>query len=353
MNWNRYKVLIISGGLTLLVVGGCIFWIISSSSTRSELDAQVKTTLNRQKRLTSQEPYPSQENLNALLAEQAKVADRRDAIENAMSQGQVQVTPISRSRFGDYIKTTVPELSGQAAAARKGGENGVILRDAEFGLTEYLEGTLPNQNEINRLVVEIETMKHLASLLFTSGISELVRIEPVMVEEEEVEVVQPSRRRPSRNPRARQPVVVEEAPDFKVERKRMFEVITFNIEFKAYEDFFWETLNAILADPNQITVSSLSVTNGNTVLWPDYLKPVGQGTKRFTRSQRNANRNADILSLLQGNDEEAASQSTDNALPGLADRRQYDVGGDLLDVVMEVKIYRLKTEEPVREGEGV
>ena len=159
MNWTRYKILIISGGLTLLVVGGCIFWILSSSSTRGELEREVQTTLKRQTKLSKESPYPSKDNLEALITEQDKVAERRDQIAAAMLEGQVQVTRISRSRFGDYIKTTVPELKALAEASTKGGESGVILRDEEFGLTEYLEGTLPNQNEINRLVVDHETSR--------------------------------------------------------------------------------------------------------------------------------------------------------------------------------------------------
>ena len=358
MNWARYKVLIISGVLTLLACGGLVFWLISSSSTQKELETKVQTMQRNQTRLTKMELYPSKANLEALLAEQIKVRERHTALLEAIADEQIQVRPISRSRFGDYVKDAVPELQDQAAQATKGGESGVVLRDPEFGLTPYLEGTLPTQNEINRLVVEIETMKHLAGLLFDSGISELVSIAAVVEEEEEVEApntfAMNARAGRDRRGRRGEASAEEQAPEvtFETERDRMFESVTFEMEFKVYEDFFWQTLNALLADENQIVISSLAITNSNTILWPDYLQTVGEGTERQRRRRRTATPQNDNMPLFAGGEEaEATEVAPEVKLPGLLERRKHVVGGDLLDVVLKLNVYRMKPKVAAA-GEG-
>jgi hypothetical protein len=371
MNWTRYKLLIISGAITLVICGVLIFWILSGASTAQELQASIQSLEGRQNQLTAATPYPSEENLKALGEEQQKVRDRRDAIETTIREGQVTAQRVDRSLFGDYIRRVVPAMRRAAEAATKGGEDGVILADPDFGMTEFLEGTLPSQKRIDTLVVEIETMEHVANLLFDSGISELKSI-----------AVEESNETPERAPRMGggpggspgsspmggppgmgrpgQAGQEEDArSEVEEETERLFEAMTVEVEFSAYEDFLWATLNNLLADSNQIAVSSMSVTNSNTILWPDYLKsPSGSTATPRRRSARPAQERRtaqdDLLSLLGGGSTETAAEQaqSEEKKAGLEERQQYLVGGDLLTVVMELKVFRLKTEEDTTQPEG-
>ena len=144
------------------------------------------------------------------------------------------------------------------------------------------------------------------------------------------------------------------------ERDRMFDAVSFRLEFRAYEDFFWNVLNGLLADDNQVVITSLAVTNSNELLWPEYLKPVGssQPARRSRAAPRPARRRQNELADLFGMGGEPGELSAtlepqdEVTLAGLEERRQYLVGGDLLRVVMEVKVYRLKPEETETTPEG-
>lgn len=359
MNWTRYKLLIISGVITLVVCGGLIFWILTGNSAATELENDIENLKRQQAQLTSADLYPSEANLASLKEEQEKVKERRDAIKTAMREGQIDAPSINRSVFGDYINNVVPEMRKAARASTKGGRNGVILRDPDFGMTEFLEGSLPSQRRINRLVVEIETIEHLAKVLFDAGISELIEIS--VVDEEEEQPNQRGFRTPGTfGTAASSEPPEEEGTDSAAEneRERLFDNVTVKVAFRAYEDFVWETLNELLADPNQIAISSMSITNSNTVLWPDYLEPPSttrrSRTDRRTTARRAAPQNDDLLNLLAAGTETAETERTtvDEKLPGLKERQKHIVGGDLLTTELVLEVFLLKPEEEQTQPEG-
>lgn len=359
MNWTRYKLLIISGGITLVLSGVLIFWILSTRSANAEIDQEISTLKQTQARLTASTPYPSEQNLAELISENEKVTEYRDRIMASIREQQFEVPEINRSRFGDYVRGQwVPELRELARNSTKGGENGVILRDPAFGLQTYLEGNLPDAPEVPTLMRNLQAKAHLSRMLFESGISELIVITPIEEANRSTDRIRPSGMggppqgmggTPPQPGRPTQSLAQSEDTRSIAEKEveRLFEWVPFRLEFRVYEDFYWDTLNRLLADPNQLVLTRLAVTNSNERLWPDYLKPVVSGASRSTprARPRPAARGSDMLALLQGDretsEEESAGQGP--SLPGLAERRQNSVGSDLLNVVMEIKIYRLKS----------
>lgn len=363
MNWTRYKTLIFTGGLTVVVSGALIFWLLSSRGASRDLRDGIRSLESAQSRLVASDPYPSERNVEQLRAEQEKVRERRDEMMQTMREGQIDPPPMgSPSRFVDFVRNEwVPQMLRSAAEAQRGGEAGVVLRDSSFGLQKYFEGELPAAGEVSDLMVRLETLSHLGKLLFESGISELVNLRPVEPE------TRTDRRRaePRRGlgafgqsgPAATEPE--EEPADgaerLKAEKERLFESVEYRLEFRVYEDFFWAAINNLLADPNQIVIKRLTVTNGNDKLWPEYLKPAITGAGRAPEARRPAPRAREMSALerelmrLEGGtpEREAAGEETARtALPGLDERRQLTTGGSLLNVVMDVVVHRLKAETP-------
>lgn len=267
---------------------------------------------------------------------------------------------MSRSRFGDYVRgEVVPFLRKEAKESKKGGEHGVILDDPDFGLTAYLTGTLPETSKIPELLLQIETMEHISLLLFTSGISELNLVE--VVESETADTSRTSRtdrmgnrsavfdrmRLPGRSGEEPEETDDDGKGDILKEKERMFEWTDYRLEFKVYEDFFWDTLNAMISDSNQLVVTELYVTNSNQMLWPEYLEPVLGNEKKNTRTARTRPTRREqpnsLLSMLQGDvpETEAPVEKVEVQIAGLSERRQNVVGGDLLNVAMVVRVYRL------------
>lgn len=366
MNWTRYKLLIISGGITVVLAGGLMFWILSTLGESNEVKGEIENLRQQQNRLANEKPFPSKQNFEKLKADQAKVVEQRDQLKKLIREGQLEPVEINRSRFGDYIKSDfVPGLRTAAKEAKKGGENGVILTDPDFGLTEYLNGALPETSKIPELTLELETVSHLSRLLFEAGISELVQVKTLEESENNpprgtrpgVSMPMPGFEMGAFDPVTGRPVSASEADDglsdLEKEKKRMFSFKDYRVEFKAYEDFFREAFNRIVADSNQLVITELYVTNSNEDLWPSYLEPaLGRGRTTANRSARPAARAArepatELERLLMGASSpglNAAEQEQEVQIAGLAERRQNVIGGNLLNVVMVVRVYRLLDE---------
>jgi hypothetical protein len=371
MNWTRYKLLIISGGITVVLAGGLTFWILSTRGASNEVQSQITNLNQQQSRLSSEKPFPSSKNFEQLKVEQAKVVEQRDQLKALIRQGQLTPIEINRSRFGDYIKGEyVPGLRSAAKAATKGGEHGVILTDPDFGLTEYLNGALPETTRIPELTLELQTVSHLSRLLFDAGISELMSVKPVVDDEKNPRrrnspmspAPMPGMNMGLMNPMTGMPSGAQTddgLSDLQKEKNRLFSFKDYRVEFKAYEDFFRDAMNSLVADSNQLVITELYVTNASEDLWPTYLEAVlGKGRQNQARPARTPTRptrepNNELERLLMGAASSApTADETENEvqIAGLAERRQNAIGGNLLNVVMVVRVYRLIDETSETEG---
>ncbi|MDA3873692.1 MAG: Amuc_1100 family pilus-like protein, partial [Kiritimatiellae bacterium] len=245
MNWTRYKLLIISGGITLVLSGVLIFWILSAGKTNAEIDQKISNLKQTQSRLTSSTPYPSEKNLAELIEENEKVTEYRNRILNSIREQQFEVPDINRSRFGDYVRGQwVPEMREMARNSKKGGENGVILQDPAFGLQTYLEGNLPDAPQVPKLMRELQAIAHLSRMLFESGISELIVIKPIEADAKSTERTRPvglggpppmmgGAPRPGRGGQSvAEPAETRSVAE--IEAERLFEWVPFRLEFRVY-----------------------------------------------------------------------------------------------------------------------
>jgi len=356
MNWKRYKFLIVAGAVSLVAVVLLVFFIFKAGAETSDLRSEVTRLKSEQSRLVSMRPFPSEESFTFLRDKQRNLEARRGEIQEIILENQIAPIPMNRSLFGDFIRSEfVPPLVAAATEATAGGEQGVILRDPAFGLQTYLDGGLPDPREIPALMVRLETMRHISGILFSSGISELVRIEPKSAEAE----------RPGTRPRTgtapaagglfattpatqtRPDARAPEAVDGTRRRDELFEQITFTVSVKVYEDKLWGVLNAFSADLNQIVIRNLTITNSNQQLWPAYLRPDPRmGTPAAPRGGTARTERPALIALLEGATSESRAEAAP-VRPGLQERREKTVGGELLDVSFDLTFYRLK---PVAQG---
>jgi len=368
MNWSRYKVLLITGGLMLALTGGSLFIWMKAGAANAGLAQDIKQLQKERDQLTNLNPFPSEQSAEVLKEEQDKVAELRDPLVEHIREGQITPPRVVRSMFVDYVRGLIPQLKELATTSTLGGEQGVLLRDAEFGLSDYsLRGDIPEASRLKSLVLEIEIMSHLSQILFTSGISELVSIEVV----ESTDQPEPRRRtgllgggqpglgggRLSRNEGKEEEVdpAEEQRKNVQKQIERMFTPMVVDLKFNVYEDLFWQVLNQIVKDPNQIVIRHIKITNGNEALWPQSIsRPFGAEAGRVappsSRSERRS-RN-DLVAMLENpNNGEASAQDAGVSVPiaGLTDRRQRTTGGELLHVSMQVAFYRLNAESTTPE----
>lgn len=362
MNWKRYKFLILSAAFSLIAGIILLGLIFHRGAQASELRSEVIRLKGSQAQLTGMSPFPSESSYRFLRDKNRALNERRSELKEIILENQIAPIQMNRSMFGDFVRTQfVPPLIAGAEAATTGGEDGVILRDPSFGLQEYLDGALPDPQEIRTLMVRLESMRHLSLVMFGAGISELVRIEPVSRDE-----------RVRTGPRQRTPASgtgglfaggqrsaarAEDSPasaeQTDTRRNELFESVSFTVSVKIYEDKLWRLLNRFASDENQIVVRNLSVTNSNQQLWPSYLRPDprmgGASTRSAAAAPRSDRRPDDSLLAALMNQGETAPRTEEvpTAVPGLRDRRARTVGGELLNVSFDITFYRLK---PVAQG---
>lgn len=370
MNWKRYKLLIIAGAICLVLSGGFVFWLVRARGQLQTAQHEVQRLQNDQTRLAGGDVFPSEESFTQLQSDLSAMETRREAFREAIVEGQSTPPAMSRARFGDYVRTAfIPVLHEAAAAATRGGDRGVQLRDPSFGQQRYIAGDLPEPGTVTTLMLELDLMRHLSLKMFEAGISELIELSAEVVTET------PTRRpgmRPAGAPTgaptgapsggspfatqprpgtaaAAQPQTPEISP-VAARQAELFEKTTFHVRVRVYEDFFWELLNMFAADDNQIVVHNLRITTDNEGLWPPYLQaPAGRTSGRqagrpTARTPRPSARD-DIAARLAAAEEGApTSRTTEQAVPtiGLAERREKRTGGDLLDVAFDITVYRLK-----------
>jgi hypothetical protein len=357
MNWKRYRILIVTGGVSLLASGLLGFWMMKSNGRNSELEQELQNLDSEISRLTSQKIYPSRQGFEALKAAQANVATRRDEFATVISAGQLPVPPMMSARFGDYAKRMVEQLRTRAAASKKGGEQGVVLADPQFGLKSYLEGAVPEAGEIPDLMVRLELVNYLSQLLFDAGISELISIEAnkatAVAAPTDPSMAFPGIGSPALPPTAagRSAKPVDPRAIEQIQKERLFEAVSFTLRFRVYEDHLWEIINRLASDPNQIVLRSIETANGNVTLWPAYLKPGRTADTRaaaaaVTAPRRGNNRLDELLGMVEGLGAGETATETPALLPGLSARRQLTTGGELISVVLELTLYRLKAPTP-------
>lgn len=359
MNWTRYKLLIISGGITLVLSIGLIFWIFTTRGKNQEVSDRIQNLNRRQSQLFSEKPYPSEKNFERLVSEQAQIREQRNQLKSLIREGQLQPRDITRARFGDYIKGPwINTLRTAAESATKGGEDGVILEDEYFSMSKFIEDDdLPETSEIPDLMLDLETISYLSRMLFNEGISELISVKADDPNQEKA--ANPNRFAPlggfaANRAQAEEPADETVLSDLAQEKERLFNHKDYRIEFKVYEDFFWQLLNEIVSDQNIFVIKELYVTNSNDQLWPSYLEPVvgKRQTRRAARNSRAVRQPANDLERLlmrasDTNDDSRPTEQKKVKIAGLSERRQNVTGGDLLNVVLVVRNYRLidETEE--------
>ena len=359
MNWKKYKLLIVVGAICLVVSGVLIFWITRSRGQTSRFRSEVTRLQNEKDRLARGEIYPSPENYETLRGDFEVLTERRNALREAILAGQITPPQMSRARFGDYVRADLlPSIREAAATARQGADQGVILRDPTFGLQNYVAGDLPDLAELPGLMLRLELTREITMDLFESGISELIAFAP---KAPATETRRPGTARPAadamfatrqtQRPPARQ--TPAEEPEPTVNKEALFEQVTFTVSVRVYEDFFWNMLNTLAANENQLVISNLRMTNANRNFWPNYLRPPEEAAS-VDREQRSVPRTRDaqerlgLLEALERAERTTPAAETERvSLVGLSERRVKTTGGELLFVSFDLIVYRLK---PVAQG---
>ena len=177
---NRKHMPLLAGGLVVLLLAIVLFYLLFSAKGRYA-DGFSKLTLiqSQLQRLTNRSVFPSDANVQAMGKQQEIYREYLDGLRGAMKKGQWAAEPVTRDRFRQLMEETLRQLVNDARTKAV-----ALPADFAFGFQRYAEGNLPAEEEMNRLVDQLNSVKALCEILYDAGIGELVSVDRTVFEKD-------------------------------------------------------------------------------------------------------------------------------------------------------------------------
>lgn len=123
--------------ILVLGVGALGYLIMSASGKLTEATAEYERQVQKRTDLHNAKPYPSAENLKALIAQKDDATTRITALQKALTSNELPVEPMTPVQFQDKLRAAVTEVTTAAGATTK-------LPDKFFLGFERYETTTPD-----------------------------------------------------------------------------------------------------------------------------------------------------------------------------------------------------------------
>ena len=177
---NRKHMPLLAGGLVVLLLAIVLFYLLFSAKGRYADGFSKLTAIQGQlQRLTNRSVFPSESNVQAMGKQQEIYREYLDGLRGAMKKGQWAAEPVTRDRFRQLMEETLRQLVNDARAKAV-----ALPANFAFGFQRYAEGNLPAEEEMNRLVDQLNSVKALCEILYEAGIGELVSVDRTVFEKD-------------------------------------------------------------------------------------------------------------------------------------------------------------------------
>ena len=250
---RKYLFLVVGGSIALVLLLVLSMLLFRFQRRYEGVRTDLQTHEARRDGLYGRNPFPSAENVERLRDNLEEMEAYLDGLLGTLSADQPEPVDMERAAFPAAIERTTYRLRDLAE------EQQVRLRaDLAFGFARYAAGNLPVREHVSRLVVQLRTIDMLCTLLLTSEISELIRVER--------EVFDAEVRRPREGDLVARAGTVPAAPvDGVSERPEGVEGLytkeRYTLVFLASESALRSVLNRLAASPTLIVVRRLELVN--------------------------------------------------------------------------------------------
>ncbi len=117
MSWLKKNLSLVVGGVVALgLLGFAIFFLLTSTRAADEVTAQLSAKTAELKDLTTHDPYPNQENIEAARKEQKKLAEFLQGSRKFFVPVS-SFTNVDSAAFKDLLETTISHLESDAEKA--------------------------------------------------------------------------------------------------------------------------------------------------------------------------------------------------------------------------------------------
>lgn len=171
-------VLIVGGGAAAVLLIIALLMLFRFQRAYQRVNSDLKSAMSSLNRLYRLDPYPSEENVLLVQTNLTVLQGYFSELYASLRKSQIEPAKMEPAEFPLLLDKTIEKLRLRARAA-----NTVLPARFPFGLDRYTVGTLPNQQDVPRLVVQLKTIEELCGLLYDSGISEIVSIQRPLFEQ--------------------------------------------------------------------------------------------------------------------------------------------------------------------------
>ena len=161
---RKYMPLIIGGVVALLLAGLLFFFILNVRGNYLTEQDELGQVQNQFMRLNNRKVFPSVSNVQAMEKQLDVYQDYYNGILKALKAGRQSTQAVTRDSFRATIENVLRQLGAGARA-----KNIVLPPNFAFGFQRYAEGTLPQDEEMTRLVDQLRTIHALCSILYEAG----------------------------------------------------------------------------------------------------------------------------------------------------------------------------------------
>lgn len=182
MNVRRHLGLIITGGISLLLVAILAVLLVRFQREYQRVRTGLRTAESRLQRLYERDPYPSESNVALVQSNLVALQDFYQKLCDTLRLGQIDSVRMEPADFPPLLDRTIKRLYERA---REGGVK-VAPRFA-FGFERYALGSLPNKEDVDRLTVQLRTVEKICELIFKSKVNEIVAVERTVFEQGVIE----------------------------------------------------------------------------------------------------------------------------------------------------------------------
>lgn len=254
---NRKHMPLLVGGLVVLLLAVVLFYLLFSAKGRYADDFAKLDSVQRQlQRLTSRPTFPSEGNVQAMGKQLEIYREYLEGLRGSMKKGQRAAEPITRDRFRQLMEETLRRLVNGARA-----KSVTVPVNFAFGFQRYVEGNLPAEEEMGRLVDQLNSVKTLCEILYEAGIGELISVDRTVFEKDAqvAPVEEEYGRRSTRN----RPEATTAAPSVELETDPLglYTKEHYVLSYRAQDAANWKVLDRLAKGTPFTVVTKVEIVN--------------------------------------------------------------------------------------------
>jgi hypothetical protein len=245
------------GGLVVLLLALVLGYLLFSAKSRySEEASALSSVQSRLQRLSSRPVFPSEVNVQTMGKQLDIYQDYLTGLYESMRGGQAATQPIDRDGFRRMLETVLGKLLNDARS-----KSVAIPADFSFGFQRYVAGNPPAEEEMPRLVDQLQSVAALCGILYDAGIGELVSVDRTVFEKDAqaAPVEEEFNRRSLRN-RPNAEAVAPRTDLFK-DPDGLFTKEHYVFSFRAQDGAIWKVLHRLSQGVPFVVVTKLDISN--------------------------------------------------------------------------------------------